>query len=473
MILTCLNLYNSLCSEHLCLPDSSIDFYYQYDIKNLTQKKIFNYDSNKNLTKEITQQWDKQSNNWVNFGYREYDFDLNGNRILDRWTYWDYIEKKFIVSSEYIYKYNSLNLKTFESRVVFVFSSQKYQNYSLHEVEYNSFGKVTLSNSIYWDTTKNEKISQYKDEYIYDTNNNLMTNISKELDSNEINWKNITKVESKYNDSKKLISSIYYKGILLNNSWELSSKIEYMYNLQDSLTNYSEWTWKNKWFLNNSLEQKYDNSGNLIFEKKTYWKSDTNLLDYGSIYEYEYNSNNMLILKSFQHYDRYNQKWINNSRYKSIFNNSKLIEKEIEQVWSGIWIDKSKYEYKYDENGNKIFSLYGYWNYADSIWVNGKMTEINYSNNLIISILSKWHDWKNNIWYNDSKTEYAYNQQGLRTYLKRTKWDVTNKIWVNSSFEETKYNNNNCVWFNSNASLWDTTKNLYRNYGIKEYLIFP
>ena len=61
-----------------------------------------------------------------------------------------------------------------------------------------------------------------------------------------------------------------------------------MYNLQDSLTNYSEWTWKNKWFLNNSLEQKYDNSGNLIFEKKTYWKSDTNLIDYGSIYEYEY-----------------------------------------------------------------------------------------------------------------------------------------------------------------------------------------
>jgi hypothetical protein len=183
-------------------------------------------------------------------------------------------------------------------------------------------------------------------------------------------------------------SGFYYRWNPKKDEWDLTSMEKYNYDTLGnplSRNGYNRDTTGNSWFLNYRYEKEYDSVDNLISEYSYFWDSNKNLWRGGQKSDYTYDSTGNQTSKIQLNWDTYYNDWIYYSKYTYAYDNYGNLMLETIYTWDysdwkefsqhetifnpdGMLVSETymssytedrKYEYTYDQEGNKTsYSLY-------------------------------------------------------------------------------------------------------------------
>ncbi|MCD4745307.1 MAG: hypothetical protein K8R58_03315 [Bacteroidales bacterium] len=253
---------------------------------------------------------------------------------------------------------------------------------------------------------------------------------------NEINhkWETFDRIITKYNNDIKISELVQLKE---RNTWNNYYLTVFNYNLNNQITEEFEQYWDeydNKWVDNYKLTYIFNYNGKLdtlvhknIFNKNSidasreimiyhsngkvkekivqqYYNSWKNFIRY----QYCYNMDNVLLEEKMSYWNV--DDW-DNSYYKWIYKyntNGQLIEKIKKQNYGSYFIDNSKDEYNYDENGYLNEYSLKIWIPWNNIWENSnKIQYTNDANGNVLKTLNQ--NWENNKWKNNFQSKYSTN----------------------------------------------------------------
>jgi len=198
----------------------------------------------------------------------------------------------------------------------------------------------------------NQFENDFKSEFIYDSNGNLIHDIGLEWYNNT--WAGLgytDKNEYKYNTDGYLIEQITYGSDYNSPEWYLSSKKEYTYDTQGNLAQKIRSEWVNNTMDNyRKYEYTYDAEGNLIQLLAIDWSQSTNQEEYGYKEEYIYDTSRNCTQVLL---------------YRWIISNSQ-------------WVVIDNEELSYDTNGNLIQTIDYDWNSNTNQWDYNSKVEFTY-----------------------------------------------------------------------------------------------
>jgi hypothetical protein len=137
-----------------------------------TQYERF-YNEDENITLEINDIWDIETQSYVLFGKKEYTYDENGNRTLYINYNWDTITQSFVYTdkTENIYDENG-NKVMYSDNSNWDTVNQLWGNGSKSEYSFDENGNQTLNIRYNWDTESQSFVYTSKSEFYYDENGN-------------------------------------------------------------------------------------------------------------------------------------------------------------------------------------------------------------------------------------------------------------------------------------------------------------
>lgn len=144
------------------------------------------------------------------------------------------------------------------------------------------------------------------------------------------------------------------------------------------------------------------------------------------------------------------------------------------------WINVSKYEYEYDQFGNRVYSKYHNWSSELMNWVNSTKLIYVYeaSGDYVLRELWRW-DTELEQWYGFYKYTYEYNENGDKTREQKWNWSSEMTDWVNNYYYTYDYNEygrtlyerwrwdaDSAYWYgqNRNETLYDDSGNNFLNF---------
>ena len=239
-------------------------------------------------------------------GANTYEFDDAGEKVLYEKTEYKYLDRKNIVSTNYIYN-QELGDLTLEEEII---------------DEYNNNDQIISNITKYVDGDGN-LVNSEKFEFDYDASKNLSKLEYHEWDEDKQDWIIWSIEDYVYQNNRLIEKKIQYifDGDLLNSSYEVT-------------------------------EYTYDGSGNLIEEVEFLSEEDGTFIEYSAKTVYQYNQKNKLVTSEFYEYELDEEEetgdWFQYgmSTY-SYDNNDNLIEHLLEFDF-GFLSYKTKYEYKYN-----------------------------------------------------------------------------------------------------------------------------
>lgn len=178
-------------------------------ILSLSTKINYTYDSRDNLTKEVRSSYNSNNSTWVEFNVREYTYDSSNNKLSYTSTgsifgeckesiVYSYDSNNNLIKKEYEYEDSSESNK---SETIYVYENNLLKKETTYDIAtdnskkelynvdytYNSNNdvstKLTINNSEGYSFIYNEK-----EEYIYDSNNELKTYIHNISETNPDSW---------------------------------------------------------------------------------------------------------------------------------------------------------------------------------------------------------------------------------------------------------------------------------------------
>ncbi len=267
---------------------------------------------------------------------------------------------------------------------------------------------------------ENEKDTLYKESYIYDNSNRVISTFTQNYNGGTII--NYQKVDQYYYTSTGYDSLyIFYKRNVNDTIWE-KDKLrgieynEYGFTLVDTLASWDGQKWKieqggKNEFIINSF-------GNITGSTTIVYNPYIN--EWVKSFKYEYYIINDTT-GEFNAYDIYfwkNGQWENGERYTDVIlhnwqgwkpNERFQVEFLIQQLWDGYsWYIYKKDSLTYDDNGGKVYYKF--------VWVNGKWENANRVrdiwNNMKMRTLITREDWKNIEWDTIWADRYFYEYLG-------------------------------------------------------------
>ena len=482
----------------------AIDFpYYERDLIwdsskerwKLTDERFARYSTNAEMLSEyeIYEAYDANIKAWVNSSKNEFEYDGNGNKILEKKYKWnaetstwvgdycevtnwysdgDYWSNDFYWDAENE-KWQGMETSTdANGKKTVVWTDWKKTEYT-----YDANGRVILEISSCWDDEENDWSNLNKSEYSYDANGNKTLSIFCFWDSDENDWANHSKTEFSYDDAKN--TKCEYAWDEESSSWIGTYKYDYAYNdngYEILRANY-EWdaetnAWIGDWF----DAYWYDAEGD-SHSAYCYWnysEGKWNLSD-RVLVQKEYNTAGNKTLELYMVYDANTNTWQNYEKTEYTYDaneNETRLERFIWRAERNAWVSYYKTETTYDAKGNKKLEMSSilnnietnelvgyegvacwydadgrrhdldfYWNTESGQWdlsssdvlVN---TEYDAANKKTLE-LYKAYDANTATWVDFRKIEYAYN--GDKTIATTYKWDATATAWAASSKTETTF----------------------------------
>ncbi len=387
----------------------------------------------------------------------EYTYDEDGNFLTEKYSL--YINDEWVKSREYIYinherkNIYSMSLKTdgtFDSKWEGTYDDEGNQltaktsryinNDWVRTAEYKYINGETKAIFILYISDEGTFI--FKDEYTYDDDGNLLS----EIDSKYVNNEWLKVYESRrINNVVKTIYQLKYA----NDEGTYDCKEEYTYDDNgNELTHTVFYFDSSNWDSNLKFEYTYDNNGNKLTEKRSEYISN----EWVKTEEYKYinsekkttyytffSNGSMDSLDEFTYDDNGNKitevesryienEWVKIKEYK-YFNDHQVTLYDITFKADGTF--DYKYESTYDENKNKLAEKRS--KYLDGVWV--KVEECKYFNNRGATL---YYISFNGDGTFKSKYESTYNDNGIQ--LTSTTFIYRNNNWVKK--EVSKYFNN-------------------------------
>ncbi len=308
---------------------------------------------------------------------------------------------------------------------------------------YNSKGYMSQKDSYIWDYTENNYYNSSSISYTYDNNNYLLQYIYSNLDETTNQLVSFLKKDYSYDSNGNITLQKESLWDSENSVWINSTKKEYSFNTEGKQLLYSSYNWDETaslWIGEIKTERTFSDENNLTQKVIYSWDYDTNDWYLSYKYFYEYNEYNNLTIEQGYSYYEYADEW-------NISTN--MI-----------------YEYTYDENGKVIL----YMSYSGEEKTPIEKNETIYNDdNSHIAYRYSW-DSNANDWLNNSKTEYAYNNNGLMTLFCNYEWDEDTEQWDGEWKQIYEFDDNGNETLGSSYS-WDDSINDW--YGrIKTEFIF-
>jgi hypothetical protein len=202
-----------------------------------TQYERF-YDEDGNITLEINENWDIETQSYVIIDKKEYTYDENGNQTYYISYDWDTETQSFYPSviTEYIYDNNG-NQIMFSTNYNWDTVNQSWGYGSKSEETYDENGNQTYYISYDWDTETQSFYPSVITEYIYDNNGNqIMSSNNSDWDTVNQSWGYGSKYEVTYDENGNQTLYISYNWNTDTQSFEPGEKYEYTFDDNGKIT---------------------------------------------------------------------------------------------------------------------------------------------------------------------------------------------------------------------------------------------
>lgn len=268
---------------------------------------------------------------------------------------------------------------------------------SREEYEFDTYNNQTINFYLSWNINLNQwdTLMGYKNEYTYNANGDILTNISSSYNSGV--WTYEEKVINDYDSNGFLIATTYqsYFG-----GWDNDFKEEYIVNTNGEWNEVNGFSWDGvNWFPDYKVI-------NIT------WYSFTDFKLTGYV---------------FQLYDGTN--YINQEKFTGTYHTNSEALNELYETWNAnAWENSSMTSYAYDSNNNTTEEHHNNWN--------GTAWELNYgfnrsytydSDNNILTIEIQMNDM--GVWENYQKHLYVYNS--ISVPVKETSFTKNFNIYPN------------------------------------------
>jgi hypothetical protein len=276
-------------------------------------KVDYEYDENEVLKKSIDYTWDAYTNKWDQIYIVNYFYDENGN--LDKKIYsFQNNSIKYLNIAKTEFTYNANGQVLIKTEYFWNESGNDWAKHFKEENSYDSEGNLLLYISFYWDGGKQDWIYKHRTEYIfnsgkpngiifswwnnnsdiwnfddmyeyqYDSYDNIIANIYKKWDYEEVDWEEKYKEEYLYDNSfshEDLLLPNFATNILFNHKLIKGLYFKYSAGNWDSngevFLHYS--TYENTTFVNNSVKQELNVYPNPSTEYVIFSSGSTGILD--------------------------------------------------------------------------------------------------------------------------------------------------------------------------------------------------
>ena len=383
------------------------------------------YDNNGNQTLYIYSNWNDDSQSFVPSQKEEYTYDNDGNQILKIvYNGWNTETQSFVPSFKKEHTYDENGNFTLFIQYNWNTETQSFDfNYGVGVIEYYDDGK-----------TKIEYDYEFKIEYTYDNDGNQILKIVYVWNTESQSFVPSQKEEYTYDNDGNQILKIVYVWNTESQSFVPSQKEEYTYDNDGNqiLKIVYVWNTESQSFVPSQKEEyTYDNDGNQILKIVYGWNTESQSFVPSQKEEYTYNEfQTFPNVRGFR-WDNVSQSFIL-TRIGEILYYSNGVEKRIENmVIDFIYV-----------NGEIIF-------------YNGqrRIEEFDLNGNTILNQLELWDDEKQQF-YIRIKYEYTYDENGNKTlYIgykqipTTTSHEPSNKIEYSYNSDNLKINETSYSWY--------------------------
>jgi len=404
------------------------------------KKRIYDYDvgAEENEDELTTLIWDWENEKWGDtINYRKFKDKLilvNMDRIysLDKNT--------FTSGTKIIHKYNNDNNKILELTLTWSEILQKWEYFHKESIDYISKNEWE-SSSFRWDIINKVWVLYYVHHSERDDQNHeIFASYKKRVDSLNM-VVNSTRFYATYNDKGQETSNLSQKWSVEDGVWINVEKTNSSFESSGHLTGKSTY----KWDKIDSFWQKKKNYINTFNADST---RNTEIVQIGSLNDtlwhnnkqnlYFYKPDSFIVIR--EKWSEANEKWNLNSKLENIYNDS-----------------------------HKTIKVTGYIrNIAENRWDNDfrVLSDYDTSNNLV---KMRYQRWENDMWENITKSNYDYNEIGVKIKHTSYVWDKANQKWKNRKQTIRKYNDagKNTLIITKKG---DTTGDLWEN--VDKYIFY-
>ncbi|MCX7696193.1 MAG: T9SS type A sorting domain-containing protein [Bacteroidales bacterium] len=262
-------------------PSQHISYNYNLStqVYDPTQKRIFSYDANNNLTSITYQFYDINTSQFTNSFKELYSF--NGNLLQQSISqFWD--------GTNWVNTNKTINIYDSNNRIIKRF----YLNW----------------NTNVWD-------SSFKQLFYY--NPAVDSSIAYSWNVGTNTWDPNYKHANFYNSQGQTLFFIYYGWN--GTSWYEVNKVTYSYDAQGNLIQMLTQVWDGTQLVNNYKTNNYYTGSNLDSTISFYW--DNVLTTWIPTYKglYSYGTLNEIIIEKYYDYDNVNNQWVENSKYQHFY----------------------------------------------------------------------------------------------------------------------------------------------------------
>lgn len=332
------------------------------------------YDNKNRLVSSIEQEWNFDTDEWVNSIKSTYTYNNNGDATFMLMEGWEEDEWIGVIKVTWTYDGNS-NLITSKTElwmdewITFTYTVFTYDN------NHNILTETTQTTNFIQPLTNSSK-----EIFTYDTKNNMLTSISQTWESG--NWVNKAKTINTYNNNndKLTITNQEWKS----GNWVYATKQTFTYNSNGDETNWLDQVWEAGEWKNVQQEN------------------------------YVYDSRQNISTETFQIWE--NGGWVNNSRYTYTYTNSNLPLTELDQRWeANAWLNYTQTTYAYDTHGNNTTQTTETW--QDNAWYRSGLTQETYdSNNYLLTYANRGFETDGITVHSGDSARYYYHAVASGVY---------------------------------------------------------
>jgi hypothetical protein len=413
------------------------------------------YDNNGNQTLYIYSNWNDDSQSFVPSQKEEYTYDNDGNQILKIVYYWNDDSQSLVPSFKQEHTYDENGNFTLFIQYNWNTETQSFDfNYGVGVIEYYDDGKTKIEydyqfkieytydndgNQILkivyvWNTESQSFVPSQKEEYTYDNDGNQILKIVYIWNTESQSFVPSQKEEYTNDNDGNQILKIEYIWNTESQSFVLSQKEEYTYDNDGNqiLKIVYIWNTESQSFVPSQKEEyTNDNDGNQILKIEYIWNTESQSFVLSQKEEYTYNE--------FQTYPNVKGfRWDNVSQ-------SFILTRMGEILYYSNGVEK--------RNENMVIN-FTYVN-GEIIFYNGqrRIEEFDLNGNIILSQLELWDDEKQQF-YIRIKYEYTYDENGNKTlYIgyrqipTTTSHEPINKIEYSYNSDNLKINETSYSWY--------------------------
>lgn len=213
-------------------PDFTFKNYYN-------SKEEYYYDSLNRLT-SILYKYDGSGESWSIQKKTEYNYDINNNiicetqyKLIGDWAY----ENK----TEFNYDNNNLITEKY-----FEWKNQQWVEYNRIEKKYNSENNLITLVYLQFDSDIDSLVNSSKAKYNYDDYGNVIIYTQYKWDDIILEWNNYRKNEYRYNSQGEAIEYIYYNWNDTTLKWDNDEKTERTYDNYGNMTSFAKYEWNDE-----------------------------------------------------------------------------------------------------------------------------------------------------------------------------------------------------------------------------------